>query len=236
MFSIDWDFAIRFLNITLIDVALSGDNAIVIGMAAASLPPAMRKWAFLLGGGLAIILRISLTAVASFLMLIPLLSALGALVLLWVVYKLVAPAAETHDEGEERRVARNFRQAIILILTADFMMSVDNVLAVAGSAHGNLVLLVLGLLLSMPLLLVAGSVISSLIDRARWLVYVGAGAICFTAARMFLEDKVIADRLPISKGLEIAIAVGCAVLLPPLLARISGQFQKKNLAPVRESE
>ncbi|HUX39739.1 MAG TPA: YjbE family putative metal transport protein [Rectinemataceae bacterium] len=226
--ALDWDFIVRFLNITLIDVALSGDNAIVIGMAAASLPPAKRKWALLMGGAIAIVLRISLTAIASFLMLIPLLSAIGAIVLLWVVYKLVRPAPPPVAEAERHQEARNFRQAIVLILTADFMMSVDNVLAVAGSAHGNLVLLVLGLLLSMPLLMVTGGIISSLIERARWLVYVGAGAICFTAARMFLEDRIIVERFHVTQGLELAIALVCTLALPPILALVPARFAKKS--------
>lgn len=216
---LDWDFVLRFLNITLIDVALSGDNAIVIGMAAASLPAAKRKWALLVGGGLAVGLRILLTALASYLMLIPLLSAVGALTLVWVVYKLLRPAEEG-GEGSARE-AHNFREAIVLILTADFMMSVDNVLAVAGSAHGNLLLLVLGLLLSMPLLMATGGLISALIEKARWLVYVGAAAISFTAARMFLEDRAVAERLTLTSSAQLLLALGFALLLPPLLSRLA---------------
>lgn len=187
---LNWDFILRFLNITIIDIALSGDNAIVICMAAACLPRGKRKFAILLGGALAIILRIILTSVATLLMLIPFLSAVGGLVLVWVVYKLLKIDA-CDDACETKKDATNFRQAILLIVTADFMMSLDNVIAVAGSAHGNIVLLILGLLISMPLLMTTGAFISVLIDKAKWLIYLGAFAISFTAVRMVLEDKAI---------------------------------------------
>ena len=209
-----WDFAVRFLTITLIDLALSGDNAIVIGMAAASLPPAKRKMAILFGGVLAIALRVGLTSVATLLMLVPLLSAAGGLVLIWVVYRLLKTGPDKDQEKSRAREARSFRQAIFLILTADFMMSLDNIIAVAGSAHGNLVLLIAGLALSMPLLMVTGGVIARLIDKARWLIYVGAAAISFTAARMVFEDRIIEERLHTVPIVVILVSVAAAIVVP----------------------
>jgi YjbE family integral membrane protein len=226
--TIGWDFVIRFLNITLIDIALSGDNAIIIGMAAASLPRGKRKWAIIIGGFLAIALRIALTSVATILMLVPYLSATGGLVLMWVVYRLLKIDVSESEEQKKAKEAANFRQAIILILTADFMMSLDNVIAVAGSAHGNIVLLVAGLLLSMPLLMVAGGAVSALIDKAKWLLYVGAAAISFTAARMILEDRLIAGSLELHGGIVVAISVVAAVLLP------LGFVYAPRLAPRRQ--
>ncbi len=228
--SLDWDFAVRFLNITLIDIALSGDNAIVIGMAAASLPARSRKWAIILGGLLAIVLRIGLTAIASMLLLIPLLSAIGGLALVWVVYKLLKPN-EAAGVDEKQKQAANLRQAIVLILTADFMMSLDNVIAVAGSAHGNLFLLIAGLLLSMPLLMVAGGAVSALIDKAKWLLYVGAGAISFTAARMIFEDKVVSGSLELHGIVITLISLGVAVLMPlgfVFARRLASSFARKD--------
>jgi YjbE family integral membrane protein len=122
-----------------------------------------------------------LTSVATLLMLVPFLSAIGGLVLVWVVYRLLKPGAGNAIEAGLKE-AKSFRQAIFLIVAADFMMSLDNVIAVAGSAHGSIFLLIAGLLISMPLLMTAGGLISGLIDKARWLVYVGAAAISFTAA------------------------------------------------------
>src|SRR4030043_1240163 len=124
--SFTWDFAVRFLTITLIDLALSGDNAIVIGMAAASLPRKQRKWAILGGSGLAILLRVVLTTVATYLMTFPFISAVGGLVLFWVGWKLLRIDNGEHEENTgdtKARLNKNLRQAIFLIITADFMKS-----------------------------------------------------------------------------------------------------------------
>jgi YjbE family integral membrane protein len=222
--SFSWDFMLRFLNITVIDLALSGDNAIVIGMAVATLPKERRNAAILIGGGLAIALRIVLTAVASYILLIPFLSAAGGLALVWVVYKLLRL-----DGGDEdpARTAGNFRQAIGLIIAADFMMSLDNVLAVAGSAHGNLVLLIAGLLISMPLLMVSGGFISTLMNKAKWLVYVGAAAISFTAVRMVFEDKMVASRLSVAPSLVVVISLAGAVVIPGAFAVLNLRLNRK---------
>ncbi|MDO8687242.1 MAG: YjbE family putative metal transport protein [Dehalococcoidales bacterium] len=208
-FSWSWDFVIRFLSIALIDLALSGDNAIVIGMAAASVPMRQRKWVIIGGGVLAILLRISLTTIVTFLMLIPLLSAVGGVALFWVAWKLLRLDTGSHEEGKEEKESkqtRNFRQAIMLILVADFMMSLDNVIAIAGTAHGHVFLLIAGLLLSMPLLLISGGVISNLIDKFKWLVFVGAAVIIFTGTRMLFEDKLIEEMFPVPVPIHLTIA------------------------------
>lgn len=226
-----WDQALRFLNITLIDIALSGDNAIVIGMAAAALPRERRKWAIIIGGGLAIVLRIALTSVATLLMLVPFLSAVGGLVLVWVVYRLLKPVAVTAAEAGRKdgpKEAASFRQAILLIVAADFMMSLDNVIAVAGSAHGSIFLLVAGLLISMPLLMTAGGLISALIDKARWLVYVGAAAISFTAARMVFDDKAVDARFHASRALVYGVSAAAAILIPAVFILIGRRKSPKR--------
>jgi YjbE family integral membrane protein len=215
-FSWNWDFFVRFFSIALIDLALSGDNAIVIGMAAASLPRQKRKWTIILGGGLAIFLRILLTTIATLLMRIPLLSAIGGCVLFWVAWKLLRLDVSEADSEEENKTkqAKNFRQAIILILTADFMMSLDNVIAVAGSAHGNIILLICGLLLSMPLLMTTGGAISLLIDKFKWLVFLGAAIITFTGTRMIFEDKFIESHLPLPTAVILIISVLVGIAIP----------------------
>ncbi|MEI6875515.1 MAG: YjbE family putative metal transport protein [Spirochaetota bacterium] len=232
----DLDFLVRFLNITLIDLALSGDNAIVIGMAAAALPPGKRKWAVILGGALAIVLRIGLTSVATLLTLVPFLSAVGGLVLVWVVYKLLKLDVGSEDEAGGTRAASNLRQAIVLILAADFMMSLDNVIAIAGSAHGSISLLIAGLLISMPLLMMTGGVISSLIDRAKWLVYVGAIAISFTAARMVFEDKAVEARLHAAGWLVLTISGLAALLIPGFCMLLERRRKNLVLAQAADSE
>jgi len=213
-----WDSVLRFLSITLIDLALSGDNAIVIGMAAASLVREKRKWAIVFGGGLAILLRILLTTTATLLMQIPLLSAIGGCVLFWVAWKLLRLDVSEAEREEEQRAkqAKNFRQAIILILTADFMMSLDNVIAVAGTAHGNIVLLIFGLLLSMPLLMTTGGAISLLIDRFKWLVFLGAAVIVFAGTRMIFEDRFIESKFPVQLAIVLTVSIFIGIAVPAL--------------------
>lgn len=213
-FSWSWDFAVRFLSIALIDLALSGDNAIIIGMAAASLPAQKRKLAIAAGGIIAILLRIMLTTVATLLMRIPLLSAAGGVVLFWVVWKLLRIDMGGSEEEKAANASGSFRQAIFLIVTADFMMSVDNVIAVAGTAHGSIVLLIAGLLLSMPLLMVSGSLVSRMIDKFKWLVIVGAMVISFTGTRMIFEDRLIEARLHAPGLLAIGVSVLVGLLFP----------------------
>ncbi|MDO8490491.1 MAG: YjbE family putative metal transport protein [Dehalococcoidia bacterium] len=208
-FSLSWDFVFRFLSIAVIDLALSGDNALVIGMAAASLCRSSRMWAIVAGGGLAILLRIALTTIATILMQIPLLSAIGGLVLFWVAWKLLRLNVCKADEENKAKQADTFRQAIILIVTADFIMSLDNVLAVAGTARGDVTLLIAGLLLSMPLLMTTGGLVSLLVDRFRWVVFLGSAVIMFAGTRMVFEDRFIEERL----HLPAAIVLGVAVLV-----------------------
>jgi YjbE family integral membrane protein len=222
-FNWSWDFLLRFLSIALIDLSLSGDNAIVIGMAAASLPRKERKWAIVFGGGLAIVLRVLLTTIASLLMTLSLLSAIGGCVLFWVAWKLLRMDVEGSESEEEEKAkrTRNFRQAILVIVTADFMMSLDNIIAVAGTAHGDIVLLILGLILSMPLLIGTGGAISLLIDRFKWLVFVGAAVISFAGARMIFEDRFIDSRIHMPTTLVIIISAIIGIALPALFVRLN---------------
>lgn len=180
------------LTIVLIDLVLSGDNAIVIGMAAHRLEPAQRRTAIVLGGAAAIVLRVTLTVVAVELLRVPALESIGGLVLLWIAVRLLAEEEEAH---EGIKAGASLRQAVVTILVADFVMSLDNVLAVAAASHGSLRLLLFGLMLSMGILLFMGSLVAQLIDRFWWLSYAGSGVIAYTAARMVFEDRLVEHRL-----------------------------------------
>lgn len=211
----DLDFAAGLVAIIFINVVLSGDNVIVIGMAAASLPRSQRRVAILGGGTLAIVLRVVLTAAAAILVSIPFVSALGGIVLFWVAWGLMKADFRRPDEGMVEEAA-SLRRAIELIVIADVTMSFDNVLAVAGTANGDLRLLIIGLVVSMPLLLLAGGALSILIDRYGWLVFVGAGAICFAGARMIVEDERIRALVSV-RGPEVAgIGLATAIVLPAI--------------------
>jgi YjbE family integral membrane protein len=173
-----------------------------------------------------------LTAIVTTLLKITLLSAIGGAVLFWVAWKLLKMdvTAEADEDQKKTKEAKNFRQAIMLILMADFMMSLDNVISIAGAAHGSYLLLIVGLLISMPLLMTTGGVISRLIDKFTWIPFVGAAVISFTATRMILEDKFIEPKLAIFSSFIILISVLIGLLFPAII------FWNNRLAKSKESK
>jgi len=195
------------IAIVLIDLALSGDNALLIGMAARRLPDAQRRRAIVLGGGLAVVLRIAAAAVVTFLLAIPYLQLAGGIVLAVIAYRLVRPGAA--DAHASVRPAGSLREAVLTILVADAAMSVENVLGVGGAAHGDLPLLAFGLVISIPIVLFGSGFIARVLDRAPRLVWLGALALIWTAADMILGDPAldphIADHWAISAALALAI-------------------------------
>jgi YjbE family integral membrane protein len=174
-------------SIILINLTLSGDNAVVIGMAAHRLPPQQRKMAVIFGSVGAIVLRLILTAVAALLLRIPYLKVGGGILLAWIAFTLLK---EEEEDAEGVGGAGSFREAIRTIIVADFIMSVDNILGVAAASHGNMPLLIFGLLVSMVVVMAAGSAVASMIDRFWWLVYVGCAVIAWIAIEMILTDHV----------------------------------------------
>jgi YjbE family integral membrane protein len=181
-------FLYSISRIIIIDLILSGDNAVVIGMAAHRLPLQQRKRAILIGGAAAIILRIALTAVAALLLKVPGLQLVGGLLLIWIAFKLLKQEEESH---EGVKVAASMREAVVTILIADAVMSTDNVLGVAGASEGDMLLLLFGLLLSMAILMWMGSIVANLINRFVWLSYVGAAVIAWTGGLMIFEDPLV---------------------------------------------
>ena len=184
-------FLYSLLRIIIIDLVLSGDNAVVIGMAAHRLPPDQRKKAILFGGGAAIAMRITLTAIAALLLQISGLQLLGGVLLIWIAFKLLKEEEESH---EGVKAASSMREAIITILIADLVMSTDNVLGVAGASEGSIALLLFGLILSMAILMWMGSMVANLINRFAWLSYLGAAVIAWTGALMIFEDPLLVKR------------------------------------------
>jgi YjbE family integral membrane protein len=188
------NFLSQVLRIVIIDLVLSGDNAVVIGMAAHRLEPRQRKFAILFGGGAAIGLRIALTAIAAFLLRLQGLQATGGILLLWIAIKLLKQEEESH---EGIKSAATLGGAIATILVADFIMSLDNVLGVAGASEGNMSLLLFGLILSMTILMFMGSVVAELVNRLWWLAYVGSGVIAWTGSAMIFEDPLVHTRISV---------------------------------------
>jgi YjbE family integral membrane protein len=192
---IDVDLLSRVLGIVVIDLVLSGDNAVVIGLAARRLGPRDRRRAIFWGGVGAIGLRVLFTALTAVLLGIPALQFLGGLLLVWIAFKLLReePAAE---RGEGVREGETLVDAVRTIVLADVIMSLDNILAVGGVAHGDLALLLFGLGLSMPLILFGSGLVALLTERLPWLVYVGSGVLVWTAADMMAEDMLLGAYIP----------------------------------------
>src|SRR5215212_3675733 len=206
------EYLTAVFGIVIIDLVLSGDNALVIGMAAHQLPARQRRFAILFGGAAAIVLRITLTAIAAQLLMISGLQAIGGVLLLWISFKLLKKEEET---SEGVKVAGSLRSAIVTILVADAVMSLDNVLGVAAASHGDTALLLFGLVLSMGILMVGGTLVAQLVDRLWWLAYVGSGVIAYTGAELLLKDSFTHDvvHIPDSAHLPIAIAVTALTLI-----------------------
>ena len=196
----------RFLGILAIDLILSGDNAVVIALAVRQLKGDTRRKAIILGATGAVLLRLFFAAIVTFLLQIPLLLAVGGALLLWVAWKLI------HDspggEEENLRAGGNLWEAVRIIIIADVVMSLDNVVALVGVSGGNLGLLVFGLALTIPLIIWGSTLLSALLDRWRWLVYAGSGILVYVAVEMLFEDRVVHDLVGDSlQGLETPIGL-----------------------------
>lgn len=183
------DFLLGLLNIMVINLVLSGDNAVVIAMASMNLPEKQRKKAVTWGTAGAIILRVILTIVAVYLLKIPLIQAIGGLLLAWIAVQLLMP--EDHG-GDDLEGSADFWKALRTIIWADFLMSLDNVLAVAGAAQGNFTLLILGLVTSIPIIMLGSTLLAKLMQRYPVLVYVGSGILAWTAGEMITKDQIVA--------------------------------------------
>lgn len=187
LFSTAWFSAL--LAIILIDLVLAGDNAIVIALAARSLPDGLRQRAILWGTIGAVVVRSTMTVTVVWLLKIPGLMLVGGLGLVWIAYKLLAPAA---DGGEHGVAAVGFWGAMKTIVIADALMGIDNVLGVAGAAHGRFDLVIIGLLVSIPIVVWGSTLVLKLVDRFPVITYLGAGVLAFTAAKMVVDEPLLA--------------------------------------------
>jgi YjbE family integral membrane protein len=178
---------LTFVQVVLIDLTLSGDNAIIIGLAAAGLPPEQRRRAIAYGILGATLLRILFASVTYLLLAIVGLTLAGGILLLWVTHKMwrdTRAQARADDDGGGGDQPKTLRGAIISILVADVSMSLDNVLAVAGAAHGYPGMLWFGLALSIALMALAANLVASLLERHRWLAYLGIAVVAYVALSM----------------------------------------------------
>lgn len=187
------EFFSALLAIIVIDLVLAGDNAIVIALAARNLPPHLQKRAVLWGTFGAIAVRALMTVIVVWLLKIPGLLLAGGLLLIWIAVKLLAPS----DGGkhEEHGGASNFWAAMKTIVIADAVMGLDNVLAVAGAAHGSYLLVVLGLLISIPIVVWGSTIILKWVERFPIIIYIGAGVLAWTAVKMISSEPLVKEQV-----------------------------------------
>jgi len=215
-------FWVTLGQIIMINILLSGDNAVVIALASRSLPPAQQKKAILFGSFGAIILRIVITFFAVALLTLPFLKLIGGLLLLWIGIKMLVPQEEEGGlEGHS-----NLTAAIRTIIVADFVMSLDNVLGVAAAAKGSTILLVLGLAISIPLIIYGSTLVLKLMQRFPAIITVGAGLLGWVAGEMMVTDPAIGTLITFSEHTMHALhgsapAAFCAALVVALGTKIT---------------
>ncbi len=188
------DFAAALAAIVIIDLVLAGDNAIVIALAARNVPRQQQRRVMIWGAAGAIVVRSALTLMVVWLLQFPGLLLLGGAMLLWIAYKLLLPEHENGQNGQIKG-ASTFWGAVRTIVLADVVMGLDNVIGVAGAAHGSFTLVVIGLLISVPILVWGSSILLRYVERFPALVYLGAGVLAFTAAKMMTVEPYLKDAL-----------------------------------------
>jgi YjbE family integral membrane protein len=215
---LDAVFWLALVKVLTVNLILSGDNAVVIAMAARSLEGRQRRQAILWGAVGAVALRLVFAAVISYLLEIPFLQVVGGLLLLWIAWKLVHDETE---EGEEKiEAGQSAWQAIRIIIVADAVMSLDNVIALVGAARiggeVNFWLLVIGLATTIPLVIFGAALLTTLLDRFPILIYAGAALLVYISVEMFFADKALHHYLEPLVHFEWIIALGAAVIFTAL--------------------
>ncbi|MCA1055641.1 TerC family protein [Rossellomorea aquimaris] len=220
---------IALLKIIAIDIILSGDNAIVIAMATRSLPKELQNKAIFWGTAGAVILRVLFAAIIVYLLQIPYVHLIGGLLLLWIAYNVLV------EEGDDANIKAHtgLGKAITTIIIADAAMSLDNVVAVAGAAHGHIGMIALGVFISIPIMIFGSKAIVKALEKYRWIAYLGAGILAYTAGEMIVGDHRFLELLNIEHGpVTYAITIGLtvAILLIGYMAnRKSGNKEEERV-------
>jgi YjbE family integral membrane protein len=223
------DFLVSLLSIVMIDLFLAGDNAIVIGMAARNLPAHQQKKAIIGGTAGAIVIRAISTVVVVWLLSLTGLKLVGGLLLIWIAFKLLVDK----DGGEEHvKEGMSLWKAISTIIIADTVMGLDNVLAVAGAAHDNYALVIVGLLISIPIMVYGSTLVIKLMDKFPWLIYLGSGILAWTSAKMITGEGFIHDALEgyaVIKWLIILVVLAGTLGLGWLVNKRRTERSKQNV-------
>lgn len=217
------EFWVAVLQIIMIDIVLSGDNAVVIALACRNLPPEQRRKGILWGVAGAVGLRVVLTMLAALVMNLPWLKLAGGVLLLWIGIKLLVPEDE---DGHDISPANHLWGAVRTIIVADFVMSLDNVIGVAGASQGNLSLLVFGLLVSIPLIIWSSQIILHLMERWPVVVVIGAGLLGWVAGEMIWSDPALAIWVEGAPGWVDGLVAGLSALL---VVGLGKWFERRSL-------
>ena len=210
----DPHFWARLLEISFLNLLLSGDNAVVIALAVRALPRRQRLLGQVWGTVGAVVLRLLFVGAVTILLRIPLLRLVGGLLLVWIAVKLVQPAG---DEAGGVRHGASFWYAVWIILIADITMSLDNVLAIAAAARGDMVLVGVGIAMSIPIVVWGSGVLARLMNRYPWIIWLGGGILGYVAGEMILEDPLVSSRLgAVAHVLEYPAPLGLAVIVTVL--------------------
>lgn len=207
----DPEFWIRLLGIGGLNLLLSGDNALVIAMVVRALPKRKRLAGQVWGAVGAVLLRLAFVAIVSVLLRIPLLQLVGGMLLAWIALKLVRP--ETGGDADVRR-GSSLWEAIWIIIVADVTMSFDNVLAIAATAHGDLMLVMFGIGLSLPIVVWGAGLLAHLMNRCTWIVWLGGGLLGYVAGEMVIEDPIVTRWLgSTAPVLHLAVPIALGVVV-----------------------
>lgn len=202
----NWDFCVGFFSIIFINIILSGDNAVLIAMAVKTLPKKQRAIGIAFGAGAAVVLRIAFTFFAAQLLEVSFVKLVGGLFILWIAVTLFSEGGADEDSQKE---AGSLKQAIWIIIIADLTMSLDNILAIAGACKGSLLLLIIGLGLSIPLVVFASNILATLMDRYKFIVYIGAAVLGRVGGEMIITDPYVQKLLHPSLWLEYSVQIIC---------------------------
>jgi len=226
------EFWIALVKIIWINILLSGDNALVIAMACRGLPPHQRKWGMILGAGVAVGMRIVFTGVVATLMLLPWLKIVGGLALLYIAAKLLVPDEAEDDHGE---AVQNLWRAVRIVAVADLIMSLDNVIAIAAAAGGNMALLVIGLAISIPLIVAGAALIMALLDKFPVLIWAGAALLGWISGEVIATDPVVTGYLAqYGSGTAHMVEYAAAAVGAVLVLTVGGLWRRSRMP--KESE
>ena len=216
-------FWLSVLQIIWINILLSGDNAVVIALACRGLPPRERMWGMVIGAGVASILLIVFTGAISVLMTLPYLKMISAMALIWIAIKLLAPQA--HDAEDTPEAVQDLWRAVRIVVVADIIMSLDNVIAVAAVAKGHYVLLTIGLAISIPMVIAGSAIILALLERFPVLVWGGAAVLGWVAGDIFSSDTVVLGFFSQFDESQVEIA---AKILGAVIVVVSGIMWRRS--------